>query len=87
MHTFSGFSFSVISKLQQAAWMKSLNNFDQIQLHKKSEKFIHNMMDKYVNSNEARNFDIPNMTMVTNKQERCLVQIIIIHHLYRCNKS
>lgn len=45
------------------------------------------MMDKYVNSNEARNFDIPNMTMVTNKQERCLVQIIIIHHLYRCNKS
>lgn len=27
MHTFSGFSFSVISKLQPAAWMKSLNNW------------------------------------------------------------
>lgn len=46
------------------------------------------MMDKYITSNEARNFDIPDMTMVTNKQERCLVQIITtIHHLNRCNKS
>lgn len=59
MHTFPGSNSLEFRGIQPGAWMKSYNNFDQIQLHKKSKKFIHNMMDKYITSNEARNFDIP----------------------------